>query len=62
MAFKGDFALNQQRCYPLTVIDDHARYNVVLHACSGQNRQQVQSVLIHAYANSTVPPKDDWIL
>lgn len=29
MDFKGDFAIGQGRCHPLTVIDDHARYNVV---------------------------------
>lgn len=57
MDFKGDFALDQGRCYPLTVIDDHARYNVVLHACSGQNRQQVQPVLINAFRRYGLPER-----
>ena len=57
MDFKGDFALDRQRCYPLTVIDDHARYNVVLHACSGQNRQQVQPVLIQAFRRYGLPER-----
>lgn len=57
MDFKGDIALDQHRCYPLTVIDDHARYNVVLHACSGQNRQQVQPVLIDAFRRYGLPER-----
>ena len=57
MDFKGDFALDQGRCYPLTVIDDHARYNVVLHACSGQNRGQVQPVLIQAFRRYGLPER-----
>jgi transposase InsO family protein len=35
MDFKGDFALARGRCYPLTVLDDHSRYNVVLQAKCG---------------------------
>jgi len=57
MDFKGDFALDRGRCYPLTVIDDHARYNVVLHACSGQNRSQVQPVLIDAFRRYGLPER-----
>ena len=57
MDFKGDFALDQRRCYPLTVIDDHARYNLVLHACSGQNRHQVQPVLVDAFRRYGLPER-----
>jgi len=57
MDFKGDFALERRRCYPLTVIDDHARYNVVLHACSGQSRQRVQPVLIDAFRRYGLPQR-----
>lgn len=57
MDFKGDFALASGRCYPLTVLDDHARYNVVLTACSGQNLQQVQPVLIHAFQRYGLPER-----
>ena len=57
MDFKGDFALDQGRCYPLTVIDDHARYNLVLHACSGQSRQQVQPVLLNAFRRYGLPER-----
>lgn len=57
MDFKGDFALDQGRCYPLTVIDDHARYNLVLHACAGQNRGQVQPVLTQAFRRYGLPER-----
>jgi transposase InsO family protein len=35
MDFKGDFAVGRGRCFPLTVIDDHSRYNLALQACRG---------------------------
>lgn len=57
MDFKGDFALSHGRCYPLTVIDDHARYNLVLHACAGQNRAQVQPVLTQAFRRYGLPER-----
>lgn len=35
--FKGDFAMNnRQRCYPLTVLDDHSRYSLAIDARSNQ--------------------------
>jgi transposase InsO family protein len=57
MDFKGDFALDQGRCYPLTVIDDHARFNLVLHACSGQSRAQVQPILIDTFRRYGLPER-----
>ena len=42
--FKGEFLLeNQQRCYPLTVVDDHSRYDVGLRSCSDIQRLTVQA-------------------
>jgi hypothetical protein len=32
--FKGHFETLQGRCSPLTVLDDHSRYNLVLQACA----------------------------
>jgi transposase InsO family protein len=57
MDFKGDFALDRGRCHPLTVIDDHARYNLVLHACTGPNRRQVQPVLVDAFRRYGLPER-----
>ncbi|MDR6387405.1 IS481 family transposase [Paraburkholderia caribensis] len=50
MDFKGDFpTLESGRCAPLTVIDDHSRYNVVLSACSRTTTQVVQEALERAF-------------
>ncbi|WP_176133860.1 IS481 family transposase [Paraburkholderia hospita] len=50
MDFKGDFpTLESGRCAPLTVIDDHSRYNIVLSACSRTTTQVVQEALEQAF-------------
>lgn len=49
MDFKGHFALRRGRCHPLTVLDDHSRYNLCLAACADESgggvRRQLTSVL-----------------
>ena len=55
MDFKGDFALPRSRCYPLTVLDDHSRYNLVLGACSRPNTPSVQALLIEAFRRYGLP-------
>ncbi len=46
MDFKGDFALSAGRCYTLTVLDDHSRFNLCLQACPDQRRETVQAQLV----------------
>ena len=47
MDFKGDFKMsNGRRCYPLTVLDDHSRYSIVLQACGNQRRGGVQHLTV----------------
>jgi transposase InsO family protein len=54
--FKGDFLLQSgERCYPLTLIDDHSRYVLVVHACSRQHTPVVQAVLEGAFATYGLP-------
>lgn len=36
MDFKGHVALAQGRCHPLTVLDDHSRFNLGLEACADE--------------------------
>ena len=56
MDFKGDFALHAGgRCYPLTVTDDHSRYNVLLEACGDQRTATVQSHLTAAFERYGLP-------
>jgi transposase InsO family protein len=57
MDFKGDFALRTGRCHPLTVLDDHARYAVVLEACRSQKASEVQSVLTEALRRHGLPER-----
>jgi transposase InsO family protein len=55
MDFKGDFPLGQGRCYPLTVVDDHSRFNLCLKACDNQRGDTVQSHLIPVFATYGLP-------
>lgn len=46
MDFKGHVALSRGgRCHPLTVVDDHSRYNLCLAACADEQRNTVQNRL-----------------
>jgi transposase InsO family protein len=56
MDFKGDFLiLDQTRCFPLTVLDDHSRYNVVLHACGATDGNTVRAQLERAFTCYGLP-------
>jgi transposase InsO family protein len=56
MDFKGDFAvLEQGRCHPLTVLDDHSRYNIVLQACRRTDTATVQACLREAFSRYGLP-------
>jgi transposase InsO family protein len=56
MDFKGEFRMTNGRwCYPLTVLDDHSRYSLVLAACENQQRETVQRHLVEAFRRYGVP-------
>ena len=56
MDFKGHFALGSgSRCHPLTVLDDHSRYSVVLQACSNEQHATVQERLRTAFRQYGLP-------
>ena len=58
MDFKGDIqTLERGRCMPLTVIDDHSRYNVVLSACARTTTQVVQAALERAFRCYGLPSR-----
>ena len=44
MVFKGHFATIRAplRCHPLTVLDDHSRFSLVLKACADEREQTVR--------------------
>ena len=56
MDFKGDFALgNGKRCHPLTVLDDHSRYSICLHACGNQRYGTVRQQLTALFRRYGLP-------
>jgi transposase InsO family protein len=56
MDFKGDFGtLSEGRCYPLTVLDDCSRFNVVLQACSSTQTETVRAHLQRTFAQYGLP-------
>jgi transposase InsO family protein len=55
MDFKGHFATHQGRCHPLTIVDDHSRYNVVLQACANEQGVTVQEALRRVFRRYGLP-------
>lgn len=56
MDFKGDFVMNDgERCYPLTVIDDHSRFNIGLIACADQKLKTVQNQTVALFEEYGLP-------
>jgi transposase InsO family protein len=56
MDFKGHFAtLGEGRCHPLTVLDDHSRFNVVLQACAFEDTATVRTHLQRAFGTYGLP-------
>lgn len=58
MDFKGHFRLgNQERCHPLTVLDDHSRYSLCLQACRNQQTATVQQQLTATFRRYGLPER-----
>jgi transposase InsO family protein len=56
MDFKGHFAMRSGgRCHPLTVLDDHSRYNLCLRALDNERGQSVQECLTHTFRRYGLP-------
>ena len=55
MDFKGDFALERGRCYPLSVLDDHSRFALGLVACGNQTTSTVQKALTEIFRHYGMP-------
>jgi transposase InsO family protein len=53
--FKGYFDTPAGRCHPLTVLDDHSRFNLVLGACARTDRRSVQPWLTQAFRRYGLP-------
>jgi transposase InsO family protein len=58
MDFKGHFLLgNQERCHPLTVLDDHSRYSLCLEACRNERTATVQQQLTVIFRRYGLPER-----
>lgn len=57
MDFKGHFALASGRCHPLTVLDDHSRFNLTLHACLDEQGPTVQQALTTTFRRYGLPER-----
>jgi len=57
MDFKGHFAMRQGRCHPLTVLDDHSRFNVTLKACTDERTGTVQAALVSTFRRYGLPDR-----
>ncbi len=55
MDFKGHVALRSGRLHPLTVLDDHSRFCVVLAACANEKTQTVKGHLTEAFERYGLP-------
>jgi transposase InsO family protein len=56
MDFKGHFGmLNSKLCYPLTITDDHSRFNIGLFACGNEKGNTVKSFLIRVFERYGIP-------
>jgi transposase InsO family protein len=55
MDFKGHFRLDQGRCHPLTVLDDHSRFALGLQACADERRGTVQARMIDLFRRYGLP-------
>ena len=57
MDFKGHVALHAGRLHPLTVLDDHSRFAVVLAACANERTETVRQQLIVAFRRYGLPER-----
>jgi transposase InsO family protein len=53
--FKGDFPTPAGRCHPLTLLDDHSRFNLLLTACGRTHTAAVQEALTGAFRRYGLP-------
>lgn len=55
MDFKGHFALTNGRCHPLTLLDDHSRFSLLIKACNDERTETVKQALIDVFRERGLP-------
>lgn len=57
MDFKGHFATQQGRCHPLTMLDDHSRFNLAIQACDNERGSTVKEKMIEVFERYGLPAR-----
>ncbi len=57
MDFKGHIPAGSKRCHPLTVLDDHSRFNLCLAACADELSDTVQAQLTSVFQRYGLPDR-----
>jgi transposase InsO family protein len=57
MDYKGHFPTGAGRCHPLTVLDDHSRFALVIAACADERGTTVQAILITVFRRYGLPDR-----
>jgi transposase InsO family protein len=57
MDFKGHFATTQNRCHPLTLLDDHSRFSLLIQACENERGDTVKEALINVFKEYGLPAR-----
>lgn len=55
MDFKGHFQIEEGRCHPLTVLDDHSRFSICIKACLSEDEVSVRKALEAAFRSYGLP-------
>jgi transposase InsO family protein len=55
MDFKGYFRVQEGKCYPLTVLDDHSRFSICIQACKSEDEISVRKALEEAFREYGLP-------
>lgn len=55
MDFKGWFQTRERPCHPLTILDDHSRFNICLAALPAERTELVQARLAEAFSRHGLP-------
>lgn len=55
MDFKGEFRTPHGTCYPLTILDDHSRYSLAIHALERTTAEVVQKHVFSTFCEYGVP-------
>lgn len=57
MDFKGHFAMQQGRCHPLTILDDHSRFNLAIQACDNERGTTVKQKMSEVFETYGLPAR-----